>query len=145
MLLWESKPLNERDLNIPSGSTTHATGSMLFKKGNFEDIDQRHYFREEIFKDIEWEFDSTPRYTHLERSSANFELIIRGISYGIYDLKLTHNSKTDTTSYEQRNAMTQIHWGIIKQYISRRELLGCILKLYQPVDRTETIFIIEIE
>ena len=144
LLLWESKPLTERDLNIPSSSRTHATGSMLFKKGNFLDIDQRHYFRDEIFKEIKWEFDSDPKYGHLERASVHFGLIIRGISYGVYNLKLTHNSRTDSRSYKQNNAMTQIDWGPIREFISRRNLMGCVLKLYQPIERTD-IFIIEIE
>ncbi|HEX8334042.1 MAG TPA: phospholipase D family protein [Segetibacter sp.] len=50
-LLWESGPLKERDLNILKGSNTNPTGSMLFKKGRTERIDQKHYFREEIFAD----------------------------------------------------------------------------------------------
>ncbi|MGI0086023.1 MAG: hypothetical protein ACREBQ_13170, partial [Nitrososphaerales archaeon] len=32
-LVWESKPLEERDLNIPKGSNTHVTGSMSLDKG----------------------------------------------------------------------------------------------------------------
>lgn len=39
-LLWESGKLTQRDLNIPKGSNTNPTGSMLFKKGKTEDIDQ---------------------------------------------------------------------------------------------------------
>ena len=99
---------------------------------------------DEIFKEIKWEFDSDPKYGHLERASVHFGLIIRGISYGVYNLKLTHNSRTDSRSYKQNNAMTQIHWGPIREFISRRNLMGCVLKLYQPIERTD-IFIIEIE
>ena len=40
---WESKKLKERDLNIPSGDTTNATGSMNWKQGEVKDIDQRHF------------------------------------------------------------------------------------------------------
>jgi len=49
LLIWESGKLTERDLNIPKGSNTNPTGSMLFKKGKTEDIDQRHYFRDTVF------------------------------------------------------------------------------------------------
>ena len=38
-------------------ATTHATGSMLWKKGATEDIDQRHFFRDEVFADIDWGTD----------------------------------------------------------------------------------------
>jgi hypothetical protein len=37
-LVWESKPLSERDLSIPTGTNTNPTGSMGFKKGLYEDI-----------------------------------------------------------------------------------------------------------
>ena len=40
-LLWKSGPLTRRDLNIPTGSNTHATGSMLLKVGDpSQNIDQ---------------------------------------------------------------------------------------------------------
>src|SRR5690606_12756867 len=54
ILMWESNGLTERDLNIPTGPNTNPTGSMLFKKGNMDDIDQRHYFREDVFVDLDW-------------------------------------------------------------------------------------------
>jgi hypothetical protein len=57
-LLWESGPLTERDLNIPKGSNTNATGSMLIKKGELKNIDQRHYFRDVLFSNLEWNVSS---------------------------------------------------------------------------------------
>ena len=41
-LVWESKPLVERDLNIPKGENTNPTGSMGLKKGLYEEIDRKH-------------------------------------------------------------------------------------------------------
>lgn len=54
-LLWESGALTQRDLNVPTGDNTNPTGSMLFKKGKNEGIDQRHFFRDEIFNSLGWE------------------------------------------------------------------------------------------
>lgn len=50
-LLWRSGPLTRRDLNIPIGTNTHATGSMLLKVGDpSQHIDQRHYFRDVVLQ-----------------------------------------------------------------------------------------------
>ena len=134
LLVWESKELTERDLNIPTGSNTNPTGSMYFKKGLTENIDQRHYFRDSVFSSLSWQHDSLPSKQHLERAIADFEIVIDDESYGVYSLKLTHNSKTDTATYEQNNAMTQIHWGDAKKIIAKPELLGKQVRLYQRED-----------
>lgn len=133
-LVWSSKELTERDLSIPTGRNTNPTGSMYLKKGLFEGIDQRHYFKDDVFSGITWTPDASPRKRHLLRASANFEIIINGISNGNYNLKLTHNSNTNTRTYAQNNAMTQIHWGEAKTIISKRGLLGKHMAIYHLAD-----------
>lgn len=140
-LVWQSNTLTERDLNIPSGPTAHKTGSMTLKKGAWLDIDQRHYFREIVFAELNW-LQSNPRYPHLEYASANFELIIDGISYGSFHLSLTHDPRTNTKSYDQNNAMTHLKWGEIKDFIADRSLLTKTAKLYKLASNRD--FIIEI-
>lgn len=66
----------------------------------------------------------------MERAEAIFEIIVNGISYGDFKLKLTHDSRTDSKTYKQNNSVTQIHWGGAKNYISREELLGKTMILY---------------
>lgn len=144
VLIWVSKGLAERDLNIPSGGTTHATGSMFFDKGRMDGIDQRHYFRNVVFTDLSWSPDQRPRFSHLERAQADFEIIVKGVSYGIFNLKLTHNTRTTTRTYEQRNAMTQIHWGEAKKVVAQRDLLGRELHLYRKGAKAKQ-YIIEID
>jgi len=132
LLVWESKELKERDLNIPKSSVTNPTGSMLFKKGNFEDIDQRVYFRNEVFNDLNWARDTSERTAHYERTKASFHFLIRGLYYGVYELKLSHNTDTNSRSYHQSNSMTQIHWGEqVKKFIADPNLLGEIIELYK--------------
>ena len=129
-LVWSSKELTERDLCIPTGSNTNATGSMYLKKGLLNGIDQRHYFKDSVFAGLTWTPDASPSKRHLLRTTANFEIIINGISNGNYDLRLTHNSKTNTKTYAQNNAMTQIHWGDAKALVAKRGLLGKHMTLY---------------
>ena len=143
-MVWESSPLSRRHLTIPRGPKTHATGSMLFTKGALRDIDQRHYFRDEVFANLEWHFDTTPGRTHMERAEARFQLIIRNIDYGVFTLRLSHNSRTDTRSYKQRNSMTQLHWGEARPFIAREDLLGRTMYLYRD-EVDDGLFVIEID
>lgn len=133
-LLWKSGPLTRRDLNIPTGKNTHATGSMLLKVGDpSQDIDQRHYFRDTVFATANWLPDSNPRYSHIERCLVKFRIVIKGIDYGVHELKLSHNTRTDTETYLQKNSMTQIHWGeVVKPMIAHEDLLNGILYIYAP-------------
>jgi HKD family nuclease len=143
-LVWESKALSERDLNIPTGPNTAATGSMGLKKGALDDdkIDHRHYFRHLVFAHLTWTPDQPPK--KCERAHANFELVVKNLNYGVFYLKLSHNTNRESTSYEQKNFMTQLHWGDAKQYIAKRDLLGRILYLYRK-DTTPPEFTIEID
>jgi hypothetical protein len=141
-LVWESNALTERDLNVPTGETTHATGSMLFKKGAMDNIDQRHFFRDEVFNDLTWVPDSMK--PHLGRATAEFELVIKNLNYGKFKLRLTHNTKTTTASYRQNNAMTQVHWDDAKDLVGKRDLLGRTMYLYRK-DTKPPEFQIEID
>jgi HKD family nuclease len=145
-LVWESKPLKERDLNVPTGANTAATGSMGLKKGALGDgsIDHRHYFRDEVFADLTWTKDPSPGKAHLERAHANFELVVKNLNYGVFNLLLSHNTNQNSTSYLQRNFMTQIHWGDAKKYIAKDDLLGRTLYLYRK-DTSPPEFTIEID
>lgn len=128
--IWKSKPLTERDLNIPTGKNTNLTGSMLWKKGLLKNIDPRHYFRDVIFKDLIWN-SYNPKKAHLEQSSANFKIMINGIDKGEFELTLNHNTDKSSKAYAQNNSMTNISWGKAKHLIRNKELLGKTLTLYK--------------
>ena len=141
-LVWESKPLTERDLSIPTGAGTHATGSMGLKKGALDNIDQRHYFRDEVFAHLTWTPDPPPK--KWERAHAKFELVIKNLNYGVFDLKLSHFTDQKSASYRQNNFMTQLHWGDAKKHVAKRDLLGRRLYLYRK-DTAPPEFMIEID
>ena len=143
-LVWVSKPLKRRDLNIPTAPGTNPTGSMGWKKGTFEDIDQRHYFRDEVFKLLRWQPDPRRGKGHLERAAANFELHIKGVNYGRFNLRLSHNTDRTSAGYIQNNFMTEIHWGDAKEHVAKEDLLGRTLYLYRK-DTDPPEFVIEID
>lgn len=142
--LWKSGPLTQRDLNIPTGANTNPTGSMLFKKGQSEGIDQRHYFRDVVFSKLPWVLDTNERTNHLERATASFRFIVAGVDKGAFPLLLTHNTDKESRSYLQNNSMTSLSWGSAKQLIAKEELIGKSATLYR--DKTNpNEFILNIE
>lgn len=144
ILVWESRPLTRRYLTIPRGANTNPTGSMLFTKGAMDDIDQRHYFRDEVFSGLGWHHDTAPGKEHMERAEAQFRLVIRDVDYGVFKLRLSHNTRTDTAAYEQSNSMTQLHWGEAQRLIAREDLLDRTMYLYR--DETDPdLFVLEID
>lgn len=142
--VWKSSPLTERDLTIPSALGTHATGAMLLSKGEYDTIDQRHYFRENVFNTLPWTNSTRKNSEHLEKVVANFTIRIHGENKGTFQLTLTHNPKTDTETYLQNNSVTSLSWGDAKDVIKNKELLGKSLTLYKDND-TDSQFVIEIQ
>lgn len=142
MLVWESKSLTERSLNIPQGANTNITGDTNLGQGLMEDIDFQHYFRDTVFAELDWNTEPGSRSPHLERAIINTEIVIKNLSYGVYALEVTHDPRTNTKSYNQRNVMTKIKWGDARPLIAKRDLLGRTLKLFK---KSSTDFLIVID
>jgi hypothetical protein len=140
-LVWESKPLTRRDLTIPDAAGTHATGSVNLDKGLLpEAVDHRSYFRDDVFPALTW----SHRSTTVDEAFAKFQLVLKGISYGEFDLALRHTTSTTSESYLQKNAMTRLSWGPMREYIARPDLINRTLALYRDkVDPTR--FVLEID
>lgn len=141
-LVWESKPLSERDLNIPKNAKTNPTGSIGLKKGLYDNIDQRHYFYDEVFAGLIWTAEK-PNAKKV-RAVAQFELIISNVSYGKFNLPLSHDTDTSSISYAQGNMMTHLHWADAKQHVSQDHLLRRNLLLYRK-DTDPPEYVIEID
>lgn len=142
--VWESNGLTRRHLNIPTGENTNPTGSMLMGVGAWEGIDQRHYFRDEVFQALDWNLDTEPRTSHIERAEAQMRLIVKDVDYGVRTLHLSHNTLTNTRAYEQRNSMTSLHWGDARPLVAHEDLLGRVLRLYRETE-DPTRFTLEID
>ena len=138
-LVWQSSPLKRRDLNIPASPNTAATGSMLLKKGA-SDIDQQTYFREHIFDELDWLPDQ--RTPGKELAEAIFQIVIGMVDFGEHTLTVTHDTRTNTRSFEQRQPMSALRWGTAKPIIAREDLLDRTLSLYRVGDQK---FVIEID
>ncbi|MCH7828545.1 phospholipase D family protein [Patescibacteria group bacterium] len=139
ILVWQSKPLTRRDLDIPEADVTHAAGSINLDKGLLDtSIDHRHYFREEIFGSLTW---SPTNKETVEEAHAQFQLVIKDISYGTFNLRIGHTTDTESTAYLQHNAMTRLSWGDMKTHIARPDLIGRTMSLYQDEKNPDRFFI----
>ena len=139
--LWQSKPLTRRDLTIPTARGTNQTGSVNLDKGLLpQEVDHRHYFRDEVFRDLRWE----RRSATVDEAFARFELVIDGVSLGAFDLPIRHTTSTDSAAYRQRNAMTRLSWGPMREHVAGQELIDRTLSLYRHND-DPTQFVLRIE
>ncbi len=140
-LVWESKPLTRRDLTIPTAEGTHATGSVNLDKGLLpENVDHRHYFRDDVFPHLLW----STRTDTVDEAFAKFQLVLKGISYGEFDLAIRHTNSTDSKAYKQKNAMTRLSWGPMREYVARPDLINRTLTIYRDkVDPKR--FVLEID
>lgn len=142
-LVWESKALTRRDLTIPNSSGTNPTGSINLDKGLLPgEVDHRHYFRENVFSDLIWE--NTKSSGAVVEAYAKFQLVLKGISYGEFDLRIAHTTSTTSTTYNQSNAMTRLSWGPMRPYVARADLIGRNLALYRD-EADPTRFVLEID
>ncbi len=117
---------------------------MLLGVGAWAGIDQRHYFRDDVFAALDWVLDTDPRTSHIARAEVQMRLIIKDVGYGVRTLQLSHNTRTDTTAYEQRNSMTSLHWGDARPLVAHEDLLGRVMKLFRETD-DPTRFTLEID
>ena len=133
-MVWRSNALSERDLNVPGGPTTNKTGSMTLRKGGWNMEDQRHFFREYVFQDLDWYQNPKPGRAHLELAEAEFEVVILGASHGWTTLTISHNTDTTSATYRQNNAMTHLRWGEALTWVSNALLLGEVLEMDREVN-----------
>lgn len=131
--IWKSKPLTTRDLNIPSGSNTNPTGSMLLKKGVYP-IDQQTYFYEKAFSDLHWS-SGLGEKAHFKYAKAHFDFLIDGVFIPGVELDIKHDIRTDTATYLQKQPMTHLSWGEAKKLIAKSHLLDQIMIMYKNVEK----------
>lgn len=140
--VWKTAGLTTRDLNVSKEDRTNAPGSMNLDRGNLDgDYQWAWFFRDVVFKDLDWK---APNAQKIEVGVGHFRIVIEGVDCGEFDLNVRHDTKTDTTSYEQRNAMTRLSWGDAKAIVGRPELVGRTLTLSKAAGHTDR-FLIEID
>jgi hypothetical protein len=97
-------------------------------------------FATKFFAALPWSKSSATT----DEAYAKFQLVIKGISYGEYDLRIGHTTSKTSRSYRQNNAMTRLSWGPMREYIARENLIDRTMALFRDeVDPTR--FVLEID
>src|SRR5208283_4233027 len=98
--------------------------------------------KDEVFSALAWKATNTTG--NVVEAFAKFQLVVIGVNHGEHDLRIGHTTSTTSRTYMQRNAMTRLSWGPVRNYIAHDYLLGRTLSLYR--ERADpTRFILEID
>ncbi len=135
--VWRSNKLTKSHLGIVKSGTKPKV-EMSLVKGQYRQIDQLTYFRNVVFGALDWINNEKGD----EIATAYFTIIISGINYGEYELKVLHKRK-GMKAYTQDNYVTSIKWGTASYLLKNENLLGRELVLYKT--HNEKHFLINIE
>lgn len=137
-LIWESKPLKRRSLGIPTGASSNPTGSTTLGSGAFEDINRVTYFRNDLFGHLAWTQNGA-----IETADQQFDLVIKGVLVGTFDLTLRHSLTRAAAAPADHNSPTSLSWNDAAPLVAREDLLDRRMRIWRSTDATE--FQIEID
>ena len=103
VLVWESKPLSRRSLGIPNGPNSNPTGSTTLGSGTLNDIDRVTYFRDTLFGHLVWRLNGA-----IETANHRFDLVIKGVLIGTFDLTLRHSLTRAAAAAVDHNSPTRV-------------------------------------
>jgi HKD family nuclease len=139
-LLWEKKlpasDLEQSQIGNPIGGLKLTQARW---KVDGQVIDQTTYFRDTLFEYYEWTVGER-KPTQQETTIVRFDVYILSVSYGLYDLIISHKPSGESG---QGNYTTKLHWGDLTPVIRNPKLVGRMFRLYAPLENSD-IFTIEI-
>lgn len=129
--VWRSLPLKHRSLTLKKdpAKKTKPTGSTTLGKGAMPHIDQTTYFRDQIFGHLPWAQVTNQQGNPAERVEADFDLFIRGINVGRFEMTIRHSLTRAAVADLDSNLPTEISWNAARPYVADPTLLGCIMTL----------------
>jgi len=125
-LVWESKPLSRRSLGIPTGQNSNPTGSTTLGSGTFDDIDRVTYFRDDLFGHLNWTLNGT-----IETATQDFDLVIKGVLVGTFDLTLRHSLTRAAAAAMDKNSPTSLSWNEARPLVAREDLLERTMRIWR--------------
>lgn len=130
-LVWQKLKLSNSDAqDVPTG--TAITGNLKLAQARFKlgatIIDQKTYFRNQVFNKLNW-IKTKPHSSTYEETFGVFDISISGKPIGKFTLKLSHDSSRVAG---QGNTPTWLHWGrTIIPVLQKNKLSGKTLNLYE--------------
>ncbi|WP_162713320.1 phospholipase D family protein [Salinibacter ruber] len=109
-LVWRKRNLKARDSQRP-GPSTNPSGVITLVRDYFkvdgEYIDKTTYFRNDAFGRLNWWEEGSK-----EVAADTFEVSIEGQSYGVHELRISHDPDWESN---QDNYTTALHWGPLNE------------------------------
>lgn len=130
-LVWKKLKLSNSDAqDVPAG--TAITGNLKLAQARFKVgttvIDQKTYFRNQVFNKLNW-VKTKPHSATYEETFGVFDITISGKPIGKFTLKLSHDSSRVAG---QGNTPTWLHWGrTVIPVLQKSSLSGKTLNLYE--------------
>lgn len=140
-LIWRKEALSNSDAQqVPEGSSPTANLKLSQARfrldGNL--IDQKVYFRNSVFNELEW-VKTKPDSTTYEEAFCQFRIVILGSDKGLNTIKLSHDS---VRVAGQGNTPTWFHWGQLTAILQETNITGRSLNLYKLEDGSFEIEIV---
>lgn len=127
-LVWESKLLRRRSLGIPTGPNSNPTGSTTLGSGTFDGIDRVSYFRDDLFGHLVWTKNGT-----IETAEQEFDLVIKGVLVGTFDLTLRHSLTRSAAAAVDHNSPTSLSWNDARAIVAREDLLDRTMRIWRSI------------
>ncbi len=131
ILVWQKQSLSQSDAqNVPHG--TKITANLKLSQARFKInnvlIDQKIYFRNQIFNHLTW-VKTKANSNSYEEAFCSFEVTILGNPVVPFTLKLSHDPVRIAS---QGNTPTWLHWGnSILPLLQQNNITGRTLNLFQ--------------
>ena len=138
--LWR-RTLSRSDAQKTAGRT-NPTGCLRFVKArrlNPKRIDQRTFFRNEVFGRFRWNVVETDPYE--EATVVPFHVTLNGKPLGVFELQIRHKPSRESG---QNNYTTSLHWGELMSVVREKVNAGQLFSLFAPSAGKQKPFYIEI-
>jgi HKD family nuclease len=123
----------------PVRGKANPTGSTTLGSGTFDDIDRVTYFRDDLFGHLDWTLNGT-----IETAPQEFDLVIKGVLVGTFDLTLRHSLTRAAAAAADHNSPTSLSWNEARPLVAREDLLDRTMRIWRStVDPDE--FQVEID
>jgi hypothetical protein len=97
------------------------------------------YFRDDLFGHLDWTMNGK-----IETADQEFDLVIKGVLVGTFDLTLRHSLTRAAAATADHNSPTSLSWNEARPLVAREDLLDRTMRIWQStVDPDE--FQVEID
>jgi hypothetical protein len=104
------KRMSAADAQRPTNPNSNTTGNLKLARAG-HDIDQKTFFRYEMFGSANWSTEQRSRGS-FEEAIVPFEVIFAGVDLGQINLKIDH---AEFRIANQGNVPTWLHWGALRE------------------------------